>query len=1121
MKKTGQLAKVILLSLFLMVFAQNASAQKVTLSFQNETFEKVLNSIKKQTGLSLVFSEQLVDLNRKVSINANSIELNDVLKQLLAETNLGYEIKNNKLYLVEKKVDELKEFNRKSKKITGLVTDEKGDPIIGASVIEFGTSKGTVTDIKGNFTIDITGQSTLAVSYIGYKQVVVKTGMQNYLKVILYEDTKILDEVVVIGYGVRKKVTLSGSVGTLEGKKLGSQAFSNVSQALQGQIPGLVVNRSGGAPGRGASIQIRGISSLNGGSPLILIDGAEGDINSLNAADIDNISVLKDGTAAIYGARASDGVILITTRNGSKGKPVISLNSYYAIKKASSRRETVSLYEYAVMGKDAASDGSAQPGGFGYEYATDGDLEKILANDPNPEMKGIWGQYPKFFQNQNWYDQLIKNGNLQNYNIDISGGSEKATYLFSGSFQNEDGIVKLGYDNYKRYNVRSKIDVNLLSNLILRTNISYAADNRLNSVNDYFFGALNQMRCWAPIYNPAGNFYRFQNYPQVAQMVVEGGKGSARNSKLSSNIKLEYEVIKGLKVIGQSVVTTSQNYGTSYSRAYEQYDWENNIYPADISQNASGNSYSRNKYGNFSGLIDFNRDFGRHNISTLLGTSLEQNSDDNFSAWRQNFTNNELFALDLGDPTKQYANGSGSDWAILSYFGRLGYVFNKRYILDASFRYDGSSRFDPNHRWGLFPGVSTAWVLSEESFVKKLKVFDQFKLRASYGKMGNQSGIGLYDYFETITSPTSSGYYPFGLNGSMTTASRPSGMVSLSRTWESIYTANLGVDISILKNRLNLSLDVFRKRNSNMLVAVSYPSVIGASAPYTNNGTLEVKGFEASLSWRDNLGKDFDYAVTLTLSDATNKIVKLGGVSTFGEGLNGAVQGYSTNSYFGFISDGYIQTDEDRTEYLKIKGVLPDVRLGDLKYKDIDGDGKLTYYGDGADFKGDMTYLGNSNPRYNFGANISLSYKGFDFSAFIQGTVKRSVMLDNINGVPYWYPWYDPARYFYGNTWTAENVNAKYPRLTFNTNVLQWNYRVSDHRIINGAYARLKNLQIGYTLPKEFTSKIQLQNLRIYFSGTDLFEIHNMPVGYDPEDPSTGLQYPFTRFYSIGLNLKF
>lgn len=1015
-------------------------------------------------------------------------------------------------------------YAQSSVTVSGKVVDEMSNPVVGATIIIEGTSAGgTTTDQNGVFGINAAPNKTIIVSYVGYQNhsYVVKSQVKDLI-IKLAPEVKLIDDVVVIGYGVRKKISLTGAVSSIGGQELSSKPFPSVSQALQGRIPGLTVTRNGGAPGAGATFNIRGISSLNGGSPLVLVDGAETQISVLNTADIESISVLKDASAAIYGARASDGVILVTTKSGKKGGPVVELNAYYAIKKPSFVRETVSLYEYVMMGKDAASDGSVQPGGFGYEYYTDEDLQKVIEGTADPVPGGIWSVYPKFYQNQNWYDQLIKNGTLQNYNINVSGGGERATYMVSGEFQNEGGIVNLGTDKYDRYNLRSKVNINLMKNLILKTNISYSVADRNTSVSDYFFGALNQMRCWAPIYNPQDQFYRFQNYPQAAQTLVEGGSNKNSDTRINTDVRLEYEVIPGLKLIGSAAINNSQYYAKSISRAYDQYDWDGNVYAMDIKRNGASNGYTRTQYRNYSGIADFNRTFAeKHSVNALVGVSQEQQVDDNFNGSRNHFPNNELFELALGDPEFQYSNGWGSNWAIRSVFSRIGYSYDNRYILDATFRYDGTSRFHKDHRWGFFPGVSVAWNVAEEKFLKNKGIFDQLKLRLSVGEVGNQSGIGLYDYYATIVSSSgSNGYYPFG-NGAQAEGKRPGGMVSLARTWETIRTNNIGIDIITLNNRLSASFDYFDKRNNSMLVNVAYPSILGLGAPATNDGKLKITGFEAVLSWRDKIGKDFSYGITATLSDAKNKIVYLSGADSYVEGLNSWREGYSTNTFFGFVSDGYIQSEQELIEYKKYGNVPQSVRIGDMKYRDVDGDGNITPYGDGGEYKGDMVLLGDMNPRYNYGINIDMAWKGIDLSMFFQGVGKRMVWLEGINGVPYYEPWYDPAKYFYGNTWAEDNRNAKYPRLTFNSDVIRWNYKVSDQRLVNAAYLRLKNIQIGYTLPKKFVEKLRMQKFRVYFSGSDLFEFDQMPGGYDPEDPKNAAQYPFTRFYSFGANITF
>lgn len=1006
--------------------------------------------------------------------------------------------------------------------IKGTVWDENSEPMIGATIFEDGNNtNATASDIQGNFTIKVTEGATLNISFLGYAPQKIKIKDNSALQIQLEPESILFDDVVVVGYGIRKKVTLSGAIGVVDGKELESKPFPNVSQALQGRVPGLVVNRSGGAPGKGASFQIRGISSVHGGSPLVLVDGAETDINSLNMVDIESISVLKDATASIYGARASDGVILITTKSGKKGKLKIDVNTYYALKKPTFMRETVNLYEYAMMGKDAASDGSVQPGGFGYEYYKDEDIQKILNNDPNPEMGGIWTWYPKFFQSQDWYDALVGNGSLQNYNIGISGGTDVVKYLISGEFQDEDGIAKLGNDNFKRYNIRSKIDLHLFKNLVLKTNISYSVNEKETSVSDYFFAALNQMRCWAPIYTPNGNYYRFQNYPQVAQMIVEGGMDKNSDTRINVNLALEYEIMKGLKLIGSTAINNGLYYSKSYSRTYEQYDWEDNPLGAyNAKNNSATNRFSRSQYRLYNIRADYNAVFGKHNISAMIGAEQEQNSSDNFDASRYHFPNNELFELALGDSDFQYSNGWGDNWAIRSYFGRVGYIFDNKYILDGVFRYQASSSFHPDYRWGFFPGASAAWVVSEEPFLRETNIFDQLKLRLSYGETGNQSGIGLYDYIARIAQ-FGNGYYPFGLNGSQSVGKAEAGMVSLTRKWETIQNSNIGIDIRLLNNRLAISADYFKRRNKNMLAPAEYPHVLGIGAPYTNRGELKTNGYELILSWNDKIGKDFEYGITATLSDARNKVTHYQGVDSYVEGLTWIREGYATNSYFGYLSDGYIQTEEELNEYKKLGNVPQSIRIGDMKYKDLDGDGVITPYGDSEEYKGDMVHLGDAHPRYNYGINIDLKWKGFDFSAFFQGVGQRKTWLEGINGVPYYEPWYDPSKYFYGNTWTEDNRDAKYPRLTFNSDIIRWNYRVSDKRLVNSAYLRLKNLQIGYTIPTQVVNKIKLSRVRIYLSGSDLFEWHSMPSGFDPEDPKNAVQYPFTRFYSIGANISF
>lgn len=1114
------------LALFIFVgtaYAADSYSQnmKVTLVSNSISAEKVINEIENQTDYLFVYDVNNVNLKKRVKVNAQNKPVSEVLDQIFAGTDIAYAMEGKNIMLMKRK-EQSATLQQVDNIVTGIVKDSKGESIIGANIKVKGQTTGTITDFEGRFTLEIPENSVLQVSYIGYVTQEIKVGAQKDLTITLKEDTETLDEVVVVGYGTQRKGTLASAVGTLSGKSLESKPFQNVGQALQGRIPGLIVNRnSGGAPGAGVDFQIRGLSSLNGGTPLVLVDGVETQLNVLNTYDIESISVLKDASASIYGARASDGVILVTTKSGKEGKMKIDFNAYYALKVPAFLRETVSLYEYAMMSRDAASDGSIQPGAQGYEFYTDEDLEKILANDPSVERGVLWGRADKFYKNQDWHEQLLGNSHMQNYAINISGGTQRVKYLFSSDYQAEGGIVKIGLEDYKRYNLRTKVDFKILDNLNFKSNISYSVADKKSSVTDYFFGVINQMRCWVPIYNPAGNFYRYDTYPQPGQMVAENGYSQNNDHRINSLFTLEYEFLPGLKLIGNAAINNSLYYSKSISIAYDKYDWDNNCEDLGTDWNGSSRGFTRKKYRNYNLLLEFNREISqKHNLNVLLGASQEQEEYDSFNASRNNFINNQLFELGLGDPSMQGTGSNANAWAIRSYFGRLGYIYNHKYILDATFRYDGSSRFSKGHRWGFFPGVSVAWIMSEEGFYKKSFLSDTFlKLRASYGEVGNQSGIGLYDYFQTIIPGNS--YYPFDDFGTKYSTNKPGNMVTVNRTWERVMNTNFGIDLKLLSDRLTLNFDYFFKRNNSMLVGIDYPTVLGTPAPWTNNGKLKVKGYELSIGWNDKIGKDFHYSITATLSDAKNKVVYIGGADSYSEGLNWARQGYPVNSYFGYLTDGYIQSEEELIEYKKIGNVYQGLRVGDLKYKDLDGDGSITPFGDGNNFKGDMVYLGDTNPRYNIGLSLAASWKGIDFSAFFQGVARRKIMLTSISSAPFYQPWYDPQKYFYGNTWSEDNRNARYPRMSFNSDVNNWNYRTSDNRLENAAYFRLKDVQLGYSLPNSLTKKVRMEKVRIYVSASDLLEFHNMPQGWNPEDPSDSDRYPFTRFISFGTNLTF
>lgn len=1003
-----------------------------------------------------------------------------------------------------------------TKIITGTVLDSDGTPIVGASVIIKGTMKGTITDGDGLFKLDAAPDDILVFTSLGYVSKEINIEDKNYVTVVLDVDTQSLEEVVVIGYGEIKRVNASGAIASTGSKTFESRPVQNAISALQGEMPGVIVTRNGGTPGGSdINISVRDISSINGGSPLVLIDGAEGTLSLINPADIESISVLKDASAAIYGARAADGVILVTTKSGRKKQPLkVSLDAFYALRTPGLLKKTVNLYQYAEMGLEI-TDGSWAP-----EYTAE-DLPKILANSEEVIPNGIWGAYPKFFKYVNVRDELLGNGNMQSYNVNLTGGGDAYDYLVSIGYQNENGIPKYGMDNNKNYYVRVKTGIDILKNLNFDLNMSYEASDRNYStqidgragVVDNLWGSMFKLRCWAPIFNPAGGYYTFQYYSNLAQALEELGYKRTMTSNVTFNGTINWKIIDGLKVTGQAVVKHSTGDAQATYLEVDWYDWDNNVFGKYDTPNWADRNYSKTLYKNFTAYLDYSKIFGTdHSLNVMAGAAHESSNYDSFYAARQDFNQQEVFSLQLGSPDNQTATSAGNAWTLNSYFFRLNYSFKDRYIVEGIFRADGSSRFKKNSRWGYFPGISFAWRASEEKFVKELDVFDNLKLRASYGTLGNQSGIGLYDYIQLISIAGS--YYPFG-DGVKGSLAYPSNMVSMERTWETIKTGNIGLDISVLDNRLNASFDYFRKNNDNMLISKVYPEVLGAEAPKTNDGKLIVNGWELSLGWKDNVN-DFIYSVRASVSDSRNRIVLGNAGASKVLGLNTALEGYPVNSYFGYIFDGIIQNEEDRQAYLSAfpnGGVPGNVSIGDAKYKDLNGDGML-------DTSGDTKYLGDLNPRYSFGFNFSAEYKGFDLGIFIQGIGRRVMFLEGEASLPFSQWWYEPLEYWYGKTWTAYRTDAKYPAITLD-NKRYYNYQVSDNTKFNTSYVRLKNFQLGYTIPNRLTEKAGIEKVRVYFSGEDLFEIHNVPGGYDPENTGSYNNYPFTRNYSFGVNIVF
>jgi TonB-linked SusC/RagA family outer membrane protein len=1007
--------------------------------------------------------------------------------------------------------------------VKGVVRDGKG-PLQGVSVLVKHTARGTQTDASGNFSIQVNRGDTLTFSFLGYTTVESAVDGRSVYDINMSTEARALDDVVVVGYGTKKKQFLTGAVSTVGSEVFQSRPITNSLAALQGEIPGTFIQRYSGQPGlEDYNLNVRGPSSTNGAvSPLVLIDGMEGNLNLLNPADIESISVLKDAQAAIYGARAAGGVFLVTTKKGKGGRPQITYSNNFATTRMTGMMESPTNYQMAIMDNEANIHNGAVP------MYTPEMLQKIQNNDPNPIPHPIYGGWMLFFTNTDWHKELLENGFQQKHAVAVSGSSPNSSYYLSGSFSDQHGVVRYANDNNKLYNLRLNYDYNLTRRLKLESKVSYDYQNRSDIagvgnwvIGEAIFGMPNH-----PVYASDGSFFAQGGWSNAVAFAKEAPTSSFKTRNINTNFKLIADIVDGLKLNLQAGGYNTLQNSMDMGKPVPLHQWDGSLAYYSIAN--PGESWIEEKtgqinYQNYTGYVQYNKKLaGRHNLDVMVGGSYEKNVRKNSTYGRYNIVSDNVWDLNLGIGD-MYTSGGAKQWAIGSYFSRIGYVFDDKYMVEANVRYDGSSRFQlADKRWGLFPGVSLGWRLTKESFFKPGFVND-LKLRASYGETGNQEAIDEFGFLQKILL---GGAYPFG-PGRQDPAATLDGMVAYKRTWETIVNKNIGVDAAMLSNKLSFSFDYFVKRNKNMLIPVSYPSMLGATPPTSNSGELKTWGFETSLGWNDKIGS-VSYFAKLLLSDAQNKMVNYGGEDTYVLGLNTLSnwwdphtrEGDPLNAYYGYVFDGIIRTQAELDDYKQLDGVPSDIGIGDARFKDLNNDGKISLYSDKEGVDGDVKYLGTTAPRYSYGINLGAKVKGFDLGVFFQGVGKRTLFRTGDYSIPWTDWWRQPPAFYYGKTWNEDRPDAEYPRLTHG-NIRWWNYQASTLQQINASYIRLKNLQIGYTLPENITRKVSLTRARIYFSGQDLWEAHHVKGGWDPESADWGGNYPFQRYYSFGIDINF
>ena len=1033
----------------------------------------------------------------------------------------------------------------------GTVVDSNGEPIVGASVfaVSNGHKKGSVTDLDGNFEIDgIASGSSLTISYVGYKtQQVTWSGKD--LKVTLQESSEMLDNVVVVGYGTQKKVNLTGAVSVVSSKALDSRPVTSVAQALQGEVPGLnfSVGNSGGSLNSRMSMNIRGIGTIGSGSnaaPLVLIDGSEGDLYSISPNDIESISVLKDASSsAIYGSRAAFGVILVTTKSGKDSRMNVSYNGNVRFSTATQIPEMPNSYDFARYWNDAAANSGA-PAPFKQDI-----LDKIknhINGTPKPGDEATttwagyaanepWSMYTGSWNNVNWFDEMYKSGvPSTEHNVALSGGGSKVNYYLSGAVLSQRGLIRHGKDQLKRYNFSGKITANLKDWFTVTYNTKWIREDysRPSYMTGLFFH--NIARRWPtnPVYDPNGHYVHGN---EILQM-ENGGLDATQQDKLYQQLALEFRPLKGWKIRLEGNYNTVHYYNHWDVLPIYYYDPDQKLIPAAWSggyaagKSDVGDSMSRNNYYNGRFFTEYMFTLNdKHDFKFLAGLDMESNRYTSLGAARADLISPLVPSLNNATHKDVRPSFSNTQWATMGAFGRINYAYDSRYLAEFSIRRDGSSRFIGDKTWSTFPSFALGWNIANEEFFKPLtKTVNTLKLRATYGALGNTNITALYPWF--LQQPASASASSWLVNGQRVNISNAPGLVSPSLTWESVRSWNIGLDFGMFNNRLQGTFDYYVRTTKDMVgPAPAHPSILGVELPKENNSDMRSNGWDLEVRWRDRIGQ-VGYGIKLVLSDDYQTITRFHNPNRL---LSKWCEGKRMGDIYGYLVEGIAQTNEQMNEWLTNNKPSwgSNWAAGDVMYKDLNGDKKVNSGKGTYDDMGDLTKIGNSLPRYRFGITLDANWNGFDFLIFMQGVGKRDFWDDSPYSVgantgmwqaaafkdhlDYWRPATD--------TNLGPNPNGFYPRPLFGQG--SKNFQTSDRYLQNAAYMRIKNIQLGYTLPTAIASKIGANRIRFYFSAENLTTFTKMNKIFDPEatggDWGPGKIYPLQRTVSFGLNLNF
>lgn len=1093
-KKILNIMRISAILLLVCIFASHASnvnsqTAKVNVKRSNLTVGAFISQVEKETGYMFVYNKKEVDVNKPVSLEKGRIPVSDCLQTIFEGTGIGYVFEDDYIVLTKRNQEQPQTKQQAGSSISGTITDEAGLAVVGANVFIKGTTLGTTTDMDGKFTLVLpSNDATLVVSYLGYVEQQIPVKNKKTLSVILKEDALNLDEVVVVGYGTQRKGNIATSVTTIKAESLQNRPVQTMGEALQGQVPGLSVSGKG-APGQSPSLQLRGYSSLNGGgSPLVLVDGVPADFNYLNPEDIESINVLKDAaSAAIYGSRGANGVLLITTKRGKLGKPTFRYNGSVGVNTPTSMPQSLNSATYARIKNEAEANMGRVPI---YDATEIGLYEN--------------GTEPNRYPSTNWLDLAIQNSITTRHSLEASGGTEKVKYLVSAGMDHQTGVLPGTQQNV--FNVRSNTDIAISKKFNVSFDLRYQLRDLqeledlgdTNNVSDIYKQLLSADPTMIAYYTDGTYGYNPGFFTNPLVSMYESGQFNVKRHEASGIFKLDYEILEGLKITGIANVKYAFKNRERQSRKLFYKDFfTQQVF--EKGENSFSDRRDYNGYYNLQALLTYNKRFGVHGLDLLAGYQQENESSDWLRGARSGYPTDLIWQLNPGPKDNWSNDGNGEHWALASFLGRINYDYDNKYILSLSIRSDASSRFSKENRWASFPSVAAAWRISQESFMEGTRSFlDDLKLRATWGQTGIATGLGLYPSYTTIAMEG------LILNNTYKQIALLKTIGNNELSWERSEMLNFGLDAKLLGGRLNFTGEYYVKTTKDILLEMPVPLEYGFGKQRVNIGQVRNKGWELELGWNDRIG-DFGYNISANLSDNRNNVLDMGGTGPWKGTTTYTDVDLPFNSIYGYESMGLFQSKE---EVKSAPFQNSNTSAGDVRYKDQNGDNKID--------ANDRVVIGDPYPHYLYGVRLGFDYKGFDLNMFFQGIGQKDrVIKDQMVR-----PFYDSTIFEHNlDYWSENNMDAKYPRI-LNKDDGTHNYEQSDYWLINAGYLRMKNLSVGYTIPKAILKPIGFDRIRVYFSANNLFTISDFVPGLDPESDSS-VAYPFSRTYSFGLNVQF